>query len=190
MMRKLMQRRTMIVAAALAVITLSGCATLGRAGFKEPVVTFKDLRVRGLGLTGGSIDAYLHVSNPNGYRLDATRPTYNVKVGDNPLGTGAVDSRFTVQNNDSTTVRIPIDFTYAGIGAAARQMMQSGSVPYTVTGDVTVGTPLGNFTVPYTGSGRFSAFGGAQNNPRQQIARELIELTAPVQPANLVPAPR
>jgi hypothetical protein len=69
-----------------------------------------------------------------------------------------------VQNNDSTTIRIPIDFTYAGIGAAARQIMQSGSVPYNVAGDITVGTPLGNFTVPYSGTGRFSAFGGAQNN--------------------------
>jgi LEA14-like dessication related protein len=166
MMRKFMERRTILATAALAVIAISGCATLGRAGFKEPIVNFKDLRVRGLGLTGGSIDAYLNVYNPNGYRLDATRLTYNVKVGDNPLGTGALDSRFTVQNNDSTTVRIPIDFTYAGIGAAARSMMNSGSVPYTVTGDVTVATPIGNFTVPYTGSGRFSAFGGAQNSPR------------------------
>src|SRR5207302_9225646 len=139
MMRKFMQRRTMLAAAALAVIALGGCATLGRAGFREPIVTFKDLRVRGLGLTGGSIDAYLNIYNPNGFRLDATRLTYNVKVGENPLGNGALDSRFTVQNKDSTTVRIPIDFTYAGIGAAARQMMQSGSVPYTVTGDVTVG---------------------------------------------------
>jgi len=165
-MRKFMQRRTMLATAALAVIALGGCATLGRAGFKEPIVSFKDLRVRGLGLTGGSLDAYLSVYNPNGFRLDATRLTYNVKVGDNPLGTGVLDSRFTVQNNDSTTVRIPIDFTYLGIGAAARSMMNQGSVPYTVTGDVTVGTPIGNFTVPYTGSGRFSAFGGAQNSPR------------------------
>ncbi len=76
---------------------------------------------------------------------------------------GALDSRFTVQDHDSTTVRIPIDFTYAGIGAAAQQMMQSGSVPYTITGDVTVATPVGNFTRPYTGTGRFSAFGGAQS---------------------------
>jgi hypothetical protein len=28
---------------------------------------------------------------------------------------------------------------------------------------VTVATPLGNFTVPYSGTGRFSAFGGVQN---------------------------
>lgn len=163
-MRKIMQRKTTLAAAALALIAFAGCATLGRAAFQQPIVSFKDLRVRGLGLTGGSLDAYLNVYNPNGFRLDASRLTYNVKVGDNPLGTGALDSRFAVQNNDSTLVRIPIDFTYAGIGAAARSMMNSGSVPYTVDGDVTVATPIGNFTVPYSGSGRFSAFGGAQNS--------------------------
>ena len=165
-MSNIMRRKTKLAAAALAVFAVGGCATLGLGGFREPVVSFKDLRVRGLGLTGGSLDAYLNVYNPNGFKLDATRLTYNVKVGENPLGTGALDSRFTVQNKDSTTVRIPIDFTYVGIGAAAHQMMNSGSVPYTVTGDVTVSTPVGNFTVPYTGSGRFSAFGGAQNSPR------------------------
>ena len=158
-------RRTKIAAAVFAVIAIAGCASLGLGGaFQQPVVSFKDLRVRGLGLSGGSLDAYLNVYNPNGYRLDATRLTYTVSVDQNQLGTGALDSRFTVQNKDSTTVRIPIDFTYAGIGGAARQMMQSGSVPYTVTGDVTVTTPVGNFTVPYSGTGRFSAFGGAQNS--------------------------
>jgi LEA14-like dessication related protein len=148
------------IAATVAVFALSACATLGRGVFQEPIVNFKDLRVRGLGLTGGSMDVFLSIYNPNGFRLDATRLTYNLMVGENQLGTGALDSRFTVQEDDSTTVRIPVDFTYAGIGGAARQMMQSGSVPYTVTGDVTVATPLGNFTRPYTGRGRFSAFGG------------------------------
>ncbi|MDQ6769232.1 MAG: LEA type 2 family protein [Gemmatimonadota bacterium] len=163
-MRKTIGRRTRIAAMLVAVAALGGCASLGMGGFREPIVSFKDLRVRGLGLSGGSLDAYVNVYNPNGFRLDATRLTYNVQVGQNQLGTGALDSRFTVQSNDSTTIRIPIDFTYAGIGAAASQMMQSGSVPYTITGDVTVATPLGNFTRPYTGTGRFSAFGGAQNS--------------------------
>ena len=166
-MSNIMVRRTKLAAATLAVFAIAGCASLGAlGGFREPVVTFKDLRVRGLGLTGGSLDAYLNVYNPNGFRLDATRLSYKVLVGENELGTGVLDSRFNVQEKDSTTIRIPVDFTYSGIGAAARQMMQSGSVPYTVNGDVTVATPLGNFTVPYSGTGRFSAFGGAQNNPR------------------------
>jgi LEA14-like dessication related protein len=163
-MRNTINRKLMLGAMLVAVAAVSACASLGAlGGFAEPVVTFKDLRVRGLGLTGGSLDAYINVYNPNGFKLDATRLTYNVKVGENQLGTGALDSRFTVQDKDSTTVRIPIDFTYSGIGAAARQMMQSGAVPYTITGDVTVATPLGNFTRPYTGTGRFTAFGGAQS---------------------------
>ena len=159
-------RGTKLVAGAMAIFALSACATLGRGVFQEPIVNFKNLSVRGLGLTGGSMDVYLSVYNPNGFRLDATRLTYRLLVGQNELGTGALDSRFTVQDRDSTTIRIPVDFTYAGIGSAARQMMSSGSVPYTVTGDVTVATPLGNFTRPYTGSGRFSALGGASSNPR------------------------
>ena len=163
-MRKISNRRMKFGAVVLAVAAMSACASLGAlGGFAEPVVSFKDLKVRGLGLSGGSIDAYVNVYNPNGFRLDATRFTYNVMVGQNQLGTGALNSRFTVQDHDSTMVRIPIDFTYSGIGAAAQQMMQSGSVPYTITGDVTVATPVGNFTRPYTGTGRFTAFGGAQS---------------------------
>jgi LEA14-like dessication related protein len=157
-------RSTRIAAMLMAVAAMGACASLGMGGFQEPIVTFKDLKVRGLGITGGTLDAYVNVYNPNGFRLDATRLTYNVMVGQNQLGTGALDSRFTVQDKDSTTIRIPIDFTYAGIGAAGTQMMQQGSVPYTITGDVTVATPVGNFTRPYTGTGRFSAFGGAQNS--------------------------
>ena len=60
----------------------------------------------------------LNVYNPNGYRLDATRLTYNVLVGDSgssvDLATGVLDSQFTVQSGDSTTVTIPVSFTYAG----------------------------------------------------------------------------
>ena len=120
--------------------------------------------MNGIGLTGGNLNVRLSVYNPNGYRLDATRLSYNVQVGDNGngvnLATGILDSQFTVQSGDSTTVTIPVSFTYAGIGAAGRQLLNSGAVPYRVNGDVTVGTVVGNFTVPYSSTGRFTAFGG------------------------------
>jgi len=161
-MRKI-SRSTRIAMMLVAVAGIGACASLGMGGFREPIVSFKDIKVRGLGLSGGSLDAYLSIYNPNGFTLNATRLTYNVMVGQNQLGTGALSSAFAVQSGDSTTVRIPIDFTYAGIGTAATQMMQQGSVPYTITGDVTVATPLGSFTRPYTGTGRFTAFGGAQS---------------------------
>ena len=155
-------RRGWLAGVALVAVAAAGCASLGRSVFSEPVVTFKNIRVNGIGLDGGSLDVVLNVYNPNGFRLDATRLTYRLLVGDSvPLGQGALDSRFTVQKNDSTEVRLPVTFTYRGLGAAGQQLIRSGTVNYRVQGDVTVSTPIGNFTRPYDRTGRFSTFGGA-----------------------------
>jgi hypothetical protein len=35
-------------------------------------------------------------------------------------------------------------------------LIQTGSVQYTVSGEITVGTPLGSFTRPYSGRGRLT----------------------------------
>ena len=148
--------------AALATALLAGCATLGRQVFEQPVVTFKDVSVRGIGLQGGSMDVVLNVYNPNRFRLDATRLTYRVLVDSVPLGTGALDQRFVVQSGDSSTVRLPVQFSFAGLGAVGRQLMRAGAVNYRVLGDVTVDTPLGSFTRPFDRTGQFTNLGGAR----------------------------
>jgi LEA14-like dessication related protein len=152
--------RVMSVTAALATVAV-GCSTIGRAAFQSPIVRLRDVRVRGIGLTGGSLDVLLNVYNPNHYRLDATRLTYRVALaGDSiTLASGALDSRFTVQDNDSTTVTIPVSFSYAGVNAAGRSILNTGAVDYHVLGDVTVGSPVGSFTVPYSSTGRFTTTG-------------------------------
>jgi LEA14-like dessication related protein len=154
-------RRVRRTAAVVLTVVLAGCATLGGlARFVEPVVNFKDLRLTGLGLQGGSLEITLSVYNPNQFNLEATRLTYQLVVDDVRFGEGALDSRFTVPRGDSTDIRIPLSFTYGGIGAAGRQIVNTGAVNYRVTGDITVGTPLGNFTRPYAQNARFTVFGG------------------------------
>jgi len=157
-----MMRTTKFLVAFITVTGLAACATLGKAAFKEPVVRFQDARVTGLGITGGSLELKLSVYNPNGFRLDGTRLTYNVLVDSVTFGSGALTQQFTVQENDSTIVTLPLEFTYAGIGQAGRQLMNTGAVNYRVIGDVTVGTPLGNFTRPYDQTGRFSTLSGSR----------------------------
>src|SRR5262245_55483190 len=156
-------KRILFVAASAAVLGGVACSTLGKAAFEEPKVNLRDVRIRGIGLTGGTLDVVLSVYNPNHYRLDATRLTYKVLRGENiEVATGATESRFTVQDRDSTTIPIPVNFTYSGIGEAGRQLLQTGAVNYRVTGDVTVGTIVGNFTVPYSATGRFTTTGVAR----------------------------
>ena len=137
-------------------VATTACASLGYAAFREPVVTYKDAVITGLGVTGGSLEVVLSVYNPNSFRLDGTQLTYRINVDSVPFGTGTFTEHFTVQEGDSTQVRLPLSFTYAGIGQAGRQLIQTGSVQYTVSGEITVGTPIGNFTRPYSGRGRLS----------------------------------
>lgn len=153
-------RKGMLAVAAVAMVALGGCATLMRQAFQNPVVSLRDVRVNGLGISGGELEVVLGVYNPNGYRLDATRLTYSVQLDTTTFATGAVTDRVSVQEKDSTIVRIPVSFTYRGLGEAGRQIIQSGAVNYRVLGDVTVGSPVGNFTIPYNTTGRFTTLSG------------------------------
>jgi LEA14-like dessication related protein len=153
-------RRFVALSAVVAAAAVAGCASIARQAFQEPVVSVRNVRLNGLGLNGGSIDVALAVYNPNNYRLDATRVTYQLLFDTVTFATGALTERHTVQGRDTLELTIPVNFTYRGVGEAGRQILNTGSVNYRVLGDVTVGTPVGNFTVPYSTTGRFSTLGG------------------------------
>ena len=157
-------RSTRLGVTALALVTLvtGACAGFGTS-FEEPVVTLKDVVITGLGATGGSLDVVLNVYNPNGYKLDALAMTYRVDVDETKVGEGALEDHFVVEKSDSSTVRMPVRFTYAGLGAAGRSLITSGTINYRVRGDITVATPLGNYTRPYDRTGRFSSISGKGN---------------------------
>ncbi|MDQ6830003.1 MAG: LEA type 2 family protein [Gemmatimonadota bacterium] len=157
-MRKL--RVIAVAAAALTIASVGACATLGLGSWTQPVVTLKDVRVRGLGMTGGSVNIVLNVYNPNGFSLNGTRLTYKLMVDTVPFGAGATDQKFVVNSNDSTTVTLPLDFSYTGLNTAIREAMAHGTVNYRVLGDITVGTAIGNKTIGYDRTGSFAPLGG------------------------------
>ncbi len=157
-----MNKNVARVALGLWIVVIAGCAALGRATFAEPVVRLKEISVTGLGLQGGTLDVRLSVYNPNHFNLDALRMTYKVDVDSVPVGEGALEDRFIVKGGDSSEVRLPVRFTYAGIGVAGQSLLRSGSIDYHVRGDFTVSTPLGRFTRPYTQKGRYNTVTGAK----------------------------
>ena len=133
---------------------------LGQRAFQQPVVTFSNVRLNGVGLTGGSLDIVLNVYNPNHFRLDATRLRYQLLVDSLPLGNGETTQAFAVNEGDSTKVNLPLSFQWAGVSTAVRDIMNTGTVNYRVKGDLLVGSPVGNYTIPYDQTGRFSALSG------------------------------
>jgi len=143
--------------AILTVALTAACAGLASQAFQNPVVNLRDVRVMSLGTTGGNLEVHLGVYNPNNYRLDASQLRYNVFVGDSVrMANGTVEPRTSIQAGDSTIVKIPVSFTYMGLGTAASSLLRTGAVSYKVTGDFTVNSVVGNFTVPFTTTGQYN----------------------------------
>lgn len=153
-----MMRRWMLGFALVAVATVAGCKTLARQAFANPVVEVKDVKVKGVGFEGGSLDVVLDVYNPNDYRIDARRISYQVWVDSSQVATGDIEKLLTLTNKGHSEVVVPVNFTLASVQRAIAKFARTGSVDYRVTGSFTMATPFGDITRPYTGAGRLDSF--------------------------------
>jgi LEA14-like dessication related protein len=140
--------------AAAIVLAAAGCASFARQAFRTPTVALQDVRIRALGLEGGSLDLVLDVYNPNEYRIDATRLTYTLIADTALVATGEVNKRVTLNSRAHNDVTLPVRFTFKELLHAADVMLRTGAVDYTVKGEVTVDSPFGSVTRPYEGRAR------------------------------------
>jgi LEA14-like dessication related protein len=136
-------------------LAVSACASLGRSVFATPIVELKDIKMKAIGFQGGSMEIILDVTNPNDYRLDATRLTYNLFVDTNRVAFGEIKQTATLEPHKKSQVVVPVSFSINELIRATQLMSKTGGVDYHVTGEVTAATPGGSFTRPYKGDGHF-----------------------------------
>lgn len=138
----------------IASFALSGCQTLMRQAFASPVVQVRDVRVKNIGLSGGTIDVVLDVENPNEYRIDAEKISYNFFVDTTRVVTGELAQLMTLERSGKTTITVPVSFDYNAVSVAMREYLARGALDYRVEGFFTLVTPVGRLTRPYSGTGR------------------------------------
>jgi LEA14-like dessication related protein len=123
---------------------VAGCATLGRAlRFTQPDVSLQEIRITGLGLTGGTLDLALDVFNPNDYRLRSTRLSVGIDLEDVHFGDALLEVPVELPAGQHTLVALPVTFEWAGLGAGARALLTRQGIRYGLTGVVGLDTPLG-----------------------------------------------
>jgi LEA14-like dessication related protein len=142
----------LILAALL--FTSSGCATLLRQAFQSPIVEVTDVQVKAIGLQGATLDVQLSIQNPNEYRIDAEKVSYNFFVDSTKVVSGEVAQRLTLEEKGRITLTLPVSFDYAALQTAMRYYLSKGALDYRVEGMFTLVTPVGRLTRPYAGRGR------------------------------------
>lgn len=146
-----------MLALAMMVAGATSCRTLGRQAMANPVVEVKDVVVRGIGAQGGSLDVILNVYNPNEFRMDATKISYELVVDSIRVANGEITKLVTLEQRSHSDITVPVNFTYNEIRVVLEQFMARGVVDYLVRGEFTVVTPFGNLTRPYSGTGRLNS---------------------------------
>jgi LEA14-like dessication related protein len=137
------------------VVTLSACATLKSAlNFQKPDLELQEINVTGLGLQGGTLDLVFDVYNPNDYRLRSTRLEVALELAGTDFGEALIDKPLDLSPTNHSRVIMPVRFTWTGVGAAARSLLESQELPYGITGAVLLDTPVGERRVELRSDGK------------------------------------
>lgn len=155
----------------LALVAIVSAAACSGPVFRAPEVTLDNVRLGGLGLSGGTVLVDLEVVNPNRFALSADRLRYDLSLGESDaesdsawvhFAEGTFDEAFSVAPGDTANVRIPVEFTYEAVGGAVLALVRRGNFAYRATGTVDVRTPIGRRSVPFRKTGTITALDGGR----------------------------
>ncbi|MEX2570538.1 MAG: LEA type 2 family protein [Gemmatimonadota bacterium] len=151
----------------VATLLLLALASCGSA-FRQPDVRLQNVQLAGLGLRGGTLVVELEVTNPNRFSLNANELRYQLAIADIEserdtvwldFASGTYSEPFDVGAGETTEVRVPVEFTYSGLGGATTSLLRAGTFNYRASGTVDVSTPLGTYDVPFRRGGTVSLLG-------------------------------
>lgn len=125
-----------------AALALGACSVLQRFGFTPPAVALEEVTVTAVSLSGGSLTLHFDVHNPNPYELHGTEFSADVELEGTPFGRVSRSEPFALPSAQHSRVDVDLQFTWAGIGTAARGIIDRGAVTYGLRGRFLVDTPI------------------------------------------------
>ena len=132
----------------LLAVALGGCALFKRFSFEAPTVRLEFIEVTRLDLQGGSLRLQLAVHNPNPYELRGAQLGATLDLEGTRFGEAALEREARLPAGQQSWVTVPVEFTWEGVGAAARGAFTRGAVAYRLEGRLLIHTPGGERWVP------------------------------------------
>ncbi len=119
------------------------CSLFQRIRFEEPDVSLEAIEITGLDLSGVSLVLWLDVFNPNDYDLRTTRVEADLELEGSRFGRAQLSEAAVLGAGLHTRVGVPAEFSWQGLGAGARGLLERGSVRYQLDTRLRVETSFG-----------------------------------------------
>lgn len=133
-----------------------GCAIF----YQPPVVEIVGVEVVSLGLSSGTVEVALEVTNESGRQMNIRGFLYEIEVkGPDDgakwatLAEGFFDRALVIPGREMQKVRVPVPFEYAVLGDVIRSLLSSGEVPYRLKGEIWLGGSKLGLQIPFRHEG-------------------------------------
>jgi LEA14-like dessication related protein len=135
---------------------LHGCAMF----FSAPDVEIVDVQILSLGLTSGTAEVVLEVTNDGRRQMDIRGFLYEIEVRGPEEGEGWISlaegfrtETISIAGSETRRVTVPVPFQYSAVGAALRSFLSEGEVPYRLKGEVWMGGASSGLQLPFRSEG-------------------------------------
>ncbi|MFL6197079.1 MAG: LEA type 2 family protein [Thermoanaerobaculia bacterium] len=144
-----------LLAVALSLVALAGCAGYGGLGrMVQPEVDVTDVKLLGTTLTGADLLFEFRVDNPNAVRLVLDDIGYRLRLNGQPLLDGRRDQRTEISARGYSFVELPVSIKYEDVYRVIRSFQGRERPNYDLDADFRFNVPvLGAITVPVTRRG-------------------------------------
>ncbi len=140
-----MRRSSGAVVIVVGALALAGCIF----SFQQPTLHVAEVRLKQLGLSGGTVAVRLDIVNPNGYDLQSADFQYQLSFSDGgdtgtdwvTLAEGQHGGQIVVPAHDSASVQLDVPFDVAAVTGALGRLLRRGELDYRFTGELQVTEP-------------------------------------------------
>jgi hypothetical protein len=119
-----------------------------------------DIQILSLGLTSGTAEVVLDVTNEGGREMRIRGFLYEIEVqgpgeegGWTSLAEGFFDQQLSIPGRETRRVSVPFPFEYSALGAALRRFLSEGDVPYRLRGEAWFGGSSTGLQIPFRAEG-------------------------------------
>ena len=148
------------LAAVAAIIFLGvlagGCPQARKAleqAVKPPIVSLKDYSIAEVSTTHLTVILHLEVFNPNPIGLRLSKIEYTIELAGHPLISGVTTDGLDLQANAASEADVSVNLVYSEVLKVYEDARAVDEIPYTISGKVTIDTPLGPLPIPFKSQG-------------------------------------
>lgn len=136
----------------LLLLAMTGCSAI----VTTPEVRLQQLEPVGIDTTGLELEANLLINNPNHFGLTLLDYSYTLQVAGLPFGTGGNRQTIVFPAQQETVIRIPARIRYSDLLELLKRQPDPDRIPYRLTANLQIDTPLGETSVPVDYQGQLS----------------------------------